>query len=139
MSLQLGFSGWPGWLGLWGRRGFWFLRSTATHTHGQTHTWGASKLCTVGGIYERICMYILKIPWHLTKTRRQRMCRESGPEKRAQPLKKCRENETFLRMRTDMASGRGRGRQTIQRPAASHRLGATWTRARNPAYCGLLG
>ena len=58
MSLQLGFSGWPGWLGLWGRRGFWFLRSTATHTHGQTHTWGASKLCTVGGIYERICMCV---------------------------------------------------------------------------------
>lgn len=139
MSLQLGFSGWPGWLGLWGRWGSDSpIQQSLTHTRSDTHLGRVQTL-----MYSRwhlwTYMHILKIPWHLTKTPRQRMCRESGPEKRAQPLKKCRENETFLRMRTDMASGRGRGRQTIQRPAAPHRQGATRTQARNPAYCGLLG
>lgn len=76
MSLQLGFSGWPGCLGLWGRWGSdSSIQQSLTHT--VRHTPGARPNSMYSRWHISTYMYILKIPWHLTKTRRQRMCRES--------------------------------------------------------------
>lgn len=118
---------------------FLFLLLHITHTHG-SHTPGAQTLPKAGGIRECICIFLKKKYLDIWQRHEGNVAAASLALRNVHsPTRSAGENETFLRMRTDMASGRGGGRQTTQRTAAPQRQGATPTRRATPAYCGLLG